>query len=253
MATWSRNDPRDQPDTNHIERLSIERETTMSYGNGELNGALVAVDESAATELEDIGTRLANGIRYVERCRNLQGRYPEEVEADLERATGAMLDAALAARRLRTALDESAGDLFSHVPAFADAATDVSEHDDMEEHEEAGISTAEPSTPEERLLLRIVRDALVDVCLHGSGTFGRLEVVRGDGVVRLTVEDGNALGDVDDRAGDLSDDASADLPGLRARAAVLGGELSARRSSGCGLRITARIPLAHVLEDSTTC
>lgn len=226
----------------------------MSYGNGETNDALMDLGVSPAAALEEIGCQLASSVRYIERCRNLQSRYPVEVEADLERATSAVLDAALAARRLRTALDETAaGDLFPHIPAFADAATDVGGSDEPDEWEDSDAPTQSHSTPEERLILRIVRDALVDVCLHGSGTFGRLEVVRGDGMVRLTVEDGNVLGDTDDRTNDSSDSKPDDVAGLRARAAILGGELNAHRGDGCGLRITARIPLSHVLPDATQC
>jgi signal transduction histidine kinase len=215
---------------------------------------MVDLDLSLAEALEQIGCQLANGVRYIERCRNLQRRYPDEVEADLERATGSILDAALAARRLRAALDEStAGHLFPHIPAFADAATDVGEPDDSDPQEDVEAPTRRRSTPEERLIMRIVRDALVDICLHGSGTFGRLEVVRGDGMVRLTVEDGNVLGVANDRAVGSSAGASADVTGLRARTAILGGQLNAHRLDGCGLKITARIPLAHVLADAAEC
>ncbi|MEZ6071132.1 MAG: hypothetical protein R3C10_12850 [Pirellulales bacterium] len=207
---------------------------------------------SPAVILEEIGCQLANAVRHVERCRNLHSRFPDEVDFDLECATGAMLDAALAARRLRDALDETpTGEPFTHMHTFAKAATRADEAAESD-GERAESQLSDPATPEQRLLLKIVRDALMDICLQGHGSHGRLEVVRGDGMVKLTVEDGHGNDDAELLTTGDEGRRAADIPGLRARTAILGGELSAQRGDGCGLRITARIPLAHVVATPPT-
>jgi signal transduction histidine kinase len=93
---------------------------------------------------------------------------------------------------------------------------------------------------------RIVQEALTNVTKHAVGARTRVEVGHGDGALTITVSDDGgrggeaARGSSGERPGPGG--AGLGLPGMRERAGLLGGTLSAGPGPDGGFTVTARLP-----------
>ena len=129
--------------------------------------------------------------------------------------------------------DEAAAPTLSDLPTLIDklrrAGLDVSCH-----------STGQPSpygTAVELSAYRIVQEALTNVTKHAIGARTRVEIDHGADELTLTVTD-------DGRSNPARSAASGGLgiPGMRERAGLLGGTLTAGPRPGGGFIVTARLP-----------
>jgi signal transduction histidine kinase len=129
--------------------------------------------------------------------------------------------------------DEAAMPTLSDLPALIDklrrAGLDVSYH-----------STGQPrpyGTAVELSAYRIAQEALTNVTKHASGARTRVEIDHGAGELTVTVTDDGSPDPVRSAAsGGLG------IPGMRERAGLLGGTLTAGPRPGGGFIVTARLP-----------
>ncbi|MBO0773344.1 MAG: sensor histidine kinase [Actinobacteria bacterium] len=131
-------------------------------------------------------------------------------------------------------LDEAAMPTLSDLPALIgklrQAGLDVSYR-----------STGQPrpySTAVELSAYRIAQEALTNVTKHASGARTRVEVGHGASELTLTVTDGGGPDPVRPAAG-----GGLGIPGMRERAELLGGTLTAGPGPDGGFTVTARLPV----------
>jgi signal transduction histidine kinase len=91
---------------------------------------------------------------------------------------------------------------------------------------------------EERVVYRLVQEALNNVLKHASASSANLRVRQDDGRVRIAVEDDGSGFDPD------SVDGGRGLLGMRERIELLGGELDVRSEPARGTRVSADVPLS---------
>jgi signal transduction histidine kinase len=84
---------------------------------------------------------------------------------------------------------------------------------------------------------RIAQEALTNVTKHASGARARVVVDHGAGELTVTVADNGCPGSVRPAVG-----GGLGIPGMRERAALLGGTLAAGPGPGGGFIVTARLP-----------
>jgi len=132
--------------------------------------------------------------------------------------------------------DEAAAPTLSDLPALIGklcrAGLDVSYH-----------STGQPrpySTAVELSAYRIAQEALTNVTKHASGARTRVVIDHGADELTVTVTDDGSPNPVRSAAsGGLG------IPGMRERAELLGGTLTAEPGSGGGFIVTARLPVRN--------
>jgi signal transduction histidine kinase len=129
--------------------------------------------------------------------------------------------------------DEVATPTLSDLPALIDklrrGGLDVSYH-----------STGQPrpyGTAVETSAYRITQEALTNVTKHASGARARVEIGCGAEEVTVTVTDGGSPVPVRSAAG-----GGLGIPGMRERAELLGGTLTAEPRPGGGFIVSARLP-----------
>ncbi|MFF3378619.1 histidine kinase [Streptomyces sp. NPDC002680] len=86
----------------------------------------------------------------------------------------------------------------------------------------------------------IVREALTNALRYAPGSAAHVSVVRGEGVLELTVDNAPPRGAVPDGVGGLG--SGRGVAGMRERAAAVGGELTAGPAPGGGWRVRATLP-----------
>ena len=129
--------------------------------------------------------------------------------------------------------DEAATPTLSDLPALIEklrrAGLDVSYH-----------STGQPrpyGTAVELSAYRIAQEALTNVTKHASGALTRVEIDHGTDELTVTVTDGGSPNPVRSVAG-----GGLGIPGMRERAELLGGTLTAGPEPEGGFTVTARLP-----------
>lgn len=95
----------------------------------------------------------------------------------------------------------------------------------------------ERSGEEDRLVYRLIQEALTNVFKHANASRVELSATEGEGAIRITVSDD---GDGFDAT---SSTAGRGLRGMRERIELLGGEIEVTSASGDGTKITACVPL----------
>jgi signal transduction histidine kinase len=138
--------------------------------------------------------------------------------------------------------DEAAAPTLSDLPALIDklrrTGLDVSCH-----------TTGQPApygTAVDLSAYRIVQEALTNVTKHATGARTRVEINHGAGELTLTVTDDGSSNPVRSVAsGGLG------IPGMRERAGLLGGTLTAGPTPGGGFIVTARLPVQKEREALT--
>jgi len=95
----------------------------------------------------------------------------------------------------------------------------------------------EPGRDEERLVYRLVQEALTNAVKHASASHVTLNVQEGDGEIQIAVrDDGEGFDQSAPTAG-------RGLTGMRERIELLGGEIEVSSKPGEGTAISARVPL----------
>jgi signal transduction histidine kinase len=95
----------------------------------------------------------------------------------------------------------------------------------------------ERSGDEERIVYRLVQEALTNVVKHADASHVEVTAEESDDAIRITVsDDGDGFDPTDATAG-------RGLRGMRERLELLGGELEVTSNPGEGTKITARVPL----------
>jgi signal transduction histidine kinase len=129
--------------------------------------------------------------------------------------------------------DEAATPMLSDLPALIEklrrAGLDVSYH-----------STGQPrpyGTAVELSAYRIAQEALTNVTKHASGARTRVDIDHGTDDLTITVTDDGSPNPARSVAG-----GGLGIPGMRERAELLGGTLTAGPGAGGGFTVTARLP-----------
>ncbi|MGW0946017.1 histidine kinase [Streptomyces sp. NPDC002623] len=86
----------------------------------------------------------------------------------------------------------------------------------------------------------IVREALTNALRYAPGSAAHVSVVRGEGVLELSVDNAPPRGSVPDGVGGLG--SGRGVAGMKERAAAVGGELTAGPAPGGGWRVRATLP-----------
>jgi signal transduction histidine kinase len=86
----------------------------------------------------------------------------------------------------------------------------------------------------------IVREALTNVLRHAPGSAAHVSVLRGEGVLELSVDNAPPRGSAPDGAGGLG--SGRGVAGMKERAAMVGGQLTAGPAPGGGWRVRATLP-----------
>jgi two-component system, NarL family, sensor histidine kinase DevS len=93
------------------------------------------------------------------------------------------------------------------------------------------------SGEEDRIVYRLVQEALTNVVKHANASRVEVSAKEGEGAIRILVRDD---GDGFDAAADTT---GRGLRGMRERIELLGGEIAVTSNPGDGTEITARVPL----------
>jgi signal transduction histidine kinase len=95
----------------------------------------------------------------------------------------------------------------------------------------------EPGRDEERLVYRLVQEALTNAVKHASASQVTLSVQEGDGEIQIAIRDDGAGFD------QSTPTSGRGLTGMRERIELLGGEIEVSSKPGEGTEISARVPL----------
>ncbi len=180
---------------------------------------LAAIRISLATALQSTGERRGARIESAaeEAMAQLEGQINE-----LNRLINDLRPAALERLGLAGALQALAEESSARGGVEVEARIEISE--------EAGRD-------EERLVYRLVQEALTNAGKHANASQVILDVQEGDGEIRIVIRDD---GDGFDPA---SPTAGRGLTGMRERIELLGGEIDVSSKPGEGTEISARVPL----------
>jgi len=103
---------------------------------------------------------------------------------------------------------------------------------------EAGIQVGdERSREEDRVVYRLVQEALTNVLKHANASRVEVTSKEGEGAIRIVVHDDGEGFDTASSTGGRG------LRGMRERIELLGGEIEVTSASGDGTKITASVPL----------
>ena len=107
-----------------------------------------------------------------------------------------------------------------------------------------GFDSMAPWPLLDNTIYRVLQEALTNVAKHSKARRVTVHLVRTDHTVELQVrDDGVGFNPDVDGAGVATDRVGLGLPGMRERAALLGGAITIESSPGQGAAITARIPV----------
>jgi signal transduction histidine kinase len=193
-----------------------------------------------ACEMHDgIGQYLTAGIGYMEMFRELRTRCPREAEASLQQALTAFTDGLAEVRRLIANLGRPLLDSGGLVNAIERLIGE----DDRLRGITVDLDHAFPpgllSPCEQSIIYRIVQEALINVARHSRTTRARVEVFLVGEFLEIVVQDWGIGFDPDCVVrGHFG------LEGMRARAAILGGEFSIETARCRGARITVKLPVS---------
>jgi signal transduction histidine kinase len=202
-----------------VESAEHERERWARELHDETLQNLAAIRISLATALRTTGERRAARIESAaeEAMARLEGQINE-----LNRLINDLRPAALERLGLAGALQA--------------LATESSARGGIEVETTIEIG-AEPGREEERLVYRLVQEALTNAVKHGNASRVELTAEEGDGEIRIVIRDDGEGFDP------LAPTAGRGLTGMRERIELLGGEIAVSSRPGEGAEISARVPL----------
>lgn len=104
---------------------------------------------------------------------------------------------------------------------------------------EAGAFDSQPDKERDAMVFRILQESLSNIVRHAHATEVEVELQRCGGVLTLTVHD-NGVG-----MPDIVSMQGSGLPGIRDRAAAIGGRFSINSQAGSGTTLTLSFPLVQ--------
>jgi two-component system nitrate/nitrite sensor histidine kinase NarX len=163
-------------------------------------------------------------------------RYCTDIDDELRGAQARLRDMI---RHFRAGMDAR-----GLLPSLRELAAEFSVRRDIALRFDCRAKALDLTAEQELQVFHIVGEALANVGKHSGARNARLSIERGNGEVRVTVEDdgrGVALGDL--AAGPRADDGTHHgLRIMRERAARAGGRLSVDRINGGGVRVELTLP-----------
>jgi signal transduction histidine kinase len=202
-----------------VESAERERERWARELHDDTLQNLAAIRISLATALQHDGERRAARIESAaeEAMAHLEGQIN-----DLNRLINDLRPAALERLGLAKALQALAEESSARGGIEVEASVEIGE---------------EPGRDEERLVYRLVQEALTNIVKHANATHVRLSARDAGGEIHVVLRDD----------GDGFDPAAATagrgLTGMRERIELLGGEIAVESAPGEGTEISARVPL----------
>ncbi|MGN6586256.1 MAG: GAF domain-containing protein [Solirubrobacterales bacterium] len=202
-----------------VESAERERERWARELHDETLQNLAAIRISLATALQSQGERRE---ALIESAAEEAMAHLETQINELNRLINDLRPAALERLGLAGALQALAEESSARSGVAVEATVELSE---------------ERSGEEDRIVYRLVQEALTNVVKHANASHATVTAAEGDGAIRIVIRDD---GDGFDPA------ASTDgrgLTGMRERIELLGGEIEVGSKPGDGTEISARVPL----------
>lgn len=194
-----------------------------------------------AYELHDgLCQQLAAGIGYLNCYRELRSESCEKADKWFDLGVQVLNDAMEEARQLVGRLTKPTGERASLVDAVRRMIRTSHWSDRLSVKFAHDVPAGLLSADQQDAALRIIQESLTNVAHHSRSREAQVNLVAGDRLLRIHVEDGGVGFDMAnvprDRYG---------IEGLRARAAALGGWLAIDSAAGCGTKVVAQIPLTE--------
>jgi len=202
-----------------VESAEKERERWARELHDDTLQNLAAIRISLATALQSTGERRDALIESAaeEAMAQLEGQIN-----DLNRLINDLRPAALERLGLAGALQALAEESSARGSVEVETTIEIGE---------------EPGRDEERLVYRLVQEALTNAVKHANASHVTLSVQEGDSEIRIAIRDD---GDGFDQSTSTS---GRGLTGMRERIELLGGEIEVSSQPGEGTDISARVPL----------
>lgn len=202
-----------------VESAEKERERWARELHDDTLQNLAAIRISLATALQSTGERREAQIESAaeEAMTQLEGQIN-----DLNRLINDLRPAALERLGLAGALQALAEESAARGGGEVEATIEVGE---------------EPGRDEERLVYRLVQEALTNAVKHASAAHVTVSVQEDDGAIRIAIRDDGTGFD------QSAPTAGRGLTGMRERIELIGGEIAVSSEPGEGTEISARVPL----------
>lgn len=204
-----------------VESAEKERERWARELHDDTLQHLAAIRISLATALQDTSER--RPARIESAAEEAMARLENQIN-ELNRLINDLRPAALERLGLAGALEALAEESSARGGVEVETTIEIGE---------------EPGRDEERLVYRLVQEALTNAVKHANASQVTVSVQEDDGEIRIAIRDD---GDGFDPA---SPTAGRGLTGMQERIELLGGEIEVSSKPGEGTAISARVPLQH--------
>jgi signal transduction histidine kinase len=202
-----------------VESAEKERERWARELHDDTLQNLAAIRISLATALQGTGER--REARIESAAEEAMARLEAQIN-DLNRLINDLRPAALERLGLAGALQALAEESSARGSVEVETTIEIGE---------------EPGRDEERLVYRLVQEALTNAVKHASASHLVLDVQEGDDEIRIAIRDDGAGFD------QSTPTSGRGLTGMRERIELLGGEIDVSSKPGEGTEISARVPL----------
>ena len=209
-----------------VESAEKERERWARELHDDALQGLAAIRINLATALQSSAEDRAERI---ERAANETLERLEDQITELNRLINDLRPAALERLGLAGALQALAEECSARADVEVEARIEIA----------AEASGEEPSRDEERIIYRLVQEALTNIVKHAHASHVGVSAEEVEGAVQIVVRDDGDGFDIETaRAG-------RGLTGMRDRIELFGGEIEVSSSPGGGTEISARVPLGQ--------
>jgi len=202
-----------------VESAERERERWARELHDDALQGLAAIRISLATALQGRGEDRARRIEWA--AEDTVARLEQQIN-ELNRLINDLRPAPLERLGLAGALEALAEENSARGGLEVETAIELAE---------------EPGRDEERLVYRLVQEALTNVVKHASASHVNLTAKESGGEIRISISDDGAGFDPGVASGGRG------LTGMRERIELLGGEIEVASEPGEGTQIAARVPL----------
>jgi len=209
-----------------VESAEKERERWARELHDDALQGLAAIRINLATALQSSAEDRAERI---ERAANETLERLEDQITELNRLINDLRPAALERLGLAGALQALAEECSARAGVEVEARIEIA----------AEASGEEPSRDEERIIYRLVQEALTNIVKHAHASHVGVSAEEVEGAVRIVVRDDGDGFDVE-TAG-----TGRGLTGMRDRIELFGGEIEVSSKPGGGTEISARVPLGQ--------
>jgi signal transduction histidine kinase len=202
-----------------VESAEKERERWARELHDDALQGLAAIRITLATALQGKGEERAERIEWA--AEDTVARLEDQIN-ELNRLINDLRPAPLERLGLTGALEALAEETSARAGVEVETAIELGEG---------------PDGDQERLIYRLVQEALTNVVKHAGASHVSIAAREGDGAIRISVRDDGAGFDSDATTGGRG------LTGMRERIELLGGEIEVSSEPGKGTEIAARVPL----------